>query len=69
MSRKHWTAILVVIGVGIVLQIPRHDGDVMEDHTRMPGGVASPTASSAVPVAAEPPGPYRTMVLEVTGMT
>lgn len=69
MSWKHWTAILAVIGVGIVLQIPRHDGDAIEDHMHTPGAAASPTESSAVPVAAEPSGPYRTMVLQVTGMT
>ncbi|MHB1168894.1 MAG: hypothetical protein ACYC28_06380 [Longimicrobiales bacterium] len=69
MSWKQWTAVLVVIGLGIVLQIPRHDGDTMDEHTHTPGGAASPTESSAVPVAPEPAGPYRTMVLEVTGMT
>ena len=69
MSWKHWTAVLVVIGVGIVLQIPRHGGDAMEDHMHVPDSAASPTESSAVPVEAEPAGPYRTMVVEVTGMT
>ena len=69
MSWKHWTAVLVVIGFGIVLQIPSHEGDTMEEHSHTPGGAASTTESNAVPIAAEPAGPYRTMVLEVTGMT
>lgn len=68
MSWKHWTAVLAVIGVGIVLQIPRHDAETMEEHSHAPGGAASTVESSTVPVA-EPAGPWRTMVLEVTGMT
>ncbi|MHB1169389.1 MAG: heavy-metal-associated domain-containing protein [Longimicrobiales bacterium] len=68
MSWKHWTAVLVVIGVGIVLQIPKDDGETMEEHALTPGGAASGVESSAVP-AAESAGPWRTMVLEVTGMT
>lgn len=69
MSWKHWTAVLVVIGLGIVLQIPRHDSETTDEHAHTPGDAASPTESSDVPVAAEPVGPWRTMVLEVTGMT
>ena len=68
MSWKHWTAVLVVIGVGIVLQIPKHDDETVDEHAHMPGGAASTAESSAVPVA-EPAGPWRTIVLEVTGMT
>jgi len=61
MSWKEWTAVGVVVGVGIVLQIPGGDemGTVQEAVSReeMPAGTA------------EPIGPYRTVALDVTGMT
>jgi hypothetical protein len=66
-SWKQWTAVLVVIGVGVVLQIPRHD-ETMDEHSHTPGGAASNVESSAVPIA-EPAGLWRTIVLEVKGMT
>lgn len=68
MSWKHWTAILAVIGVGIVLQIPRHD-PAMEEHQHSTVD-ARPDGSPAVPQTREQEdGPYRTVALEVTGMT
>ena len=60
MSWKHWAAVLVVIGIGIVLQIPRHEQEMVEHDA----GAAAHT-----PVEADPQGPYRTVALEVTGMT
>lgn len=71
MSWKHWTAVLAVIGFGIVLQIPRNDEPGLEEH---PHPAASATASGSdsaapAPEKAEPAGPYRTIALEVTGMT
>lgn len=62
MSWKHWVAIVLVIGLGIVLQIPRHD-PAMEEHQHTDRTTASATASD------DPAGPYRTVALEVTGMT
>lgn len=64
MSWKHWTAVVVVIGAGILLQIPRHDPMFIAagEHMR---GAAAPVSSRS----AEAVGPYRTVALEVTGMT
>jgi hypothetical protein len=52
-----------------VLQIPGDDQET-EEHEHPPieaTGVAP--ASSATPDGAEPAGPYRTIALDVTGMT
>lgn len=79
MSWKQWTAVVLVIGVGIVWQIPHREGAVEErgrgGDTAAPA-VESDAAKSAVAaendVAAESDvaaGPYRTIALEVTGMT
>lgn len=74
MSRKEWIAVVVVIGLGIVWQIPRHED-------AMPGGAGHDSHSPAAvksgageqlsepAAAAEPVDPYRTIALEVTGMT
>lgn len=74
MSRKEWIAVVVVVGLGIVWQIPRHD-DAMtagaEHQTHAPAAVQS-MEGEQVPepgAAAEPIGAYRTIILEVTGMT
>ena len=61
MSWKEWTAVGVVIGAGILLQIPGHDEMEMDPeamgHGEMPTDMAAAT------------GPYRTVALDVTGMT
>jgi len=59
MGRKQWLAVCVVIGGGILMQIPGHD-DTM-DH--------SSSDHAAMPTMAEPQGPFATVALEVTGMT
>lgn len=73
MSRKEWFAVIVVIGLGIVWQIPRHDDATTsgaEHHTHTPEAGAAKSEQLSEPAsAAEPAGPYRTIVLEVTGMT
>lgn len=61
MTRKHWTAVLVVIGLGIVSQIPGHE-EAMTEHRPL-------EERSALADAAAANGPYRTIALEVTGMT
>ena len=61
MSWKQWTAVAAVIGLGIVLQIPGHD-DLEMDHDG-PGAVDEMLQMSAEE------GPYRTVALDVTGMT
>jgi hypothetical protein len=61
MGWKQWSAVAVVIGGGILLQIPNHDemdmAGVGSEHSEMPASMA------------EAQGPYRTVALEVTGMT
>lgn len=73
MSWKHWTAVIVVIGFGIVWQIPRHDDtmtEAAEGHAHPAAGdVAAPDGATATPSQADTAGPYRTIALEVTGMT
>jgi len=60
MGWKQWLAVGVVIGGGILLQIPGHDAAPMDhrsdEHTLMPS-------------MAEPQGPFETVALNVTGMT
>lgn len=62
MSWKQWTAVVVVIGLGIVLQIPSHDGAMVQQE---------PSERTAAPAAASDASeaPYRTITLDVTGMT
>lgn len=71
MSWKHWTAVVLVIGLGIVAQIPRHQegaaGDAAHEHAST--GTMPPPNPSSANAASEPGGPYRTIALEVTGMT
>lgn len=61
MGWKQWSAVAVVIGGGILLQIPGHDAANM-DHAAMGHG-------DMPEEMAEAQGPYRTVALEVTGMT
>ena len=60
MGWKQWSAVAVMIGAGIVLQIPGHDEAEMD-----PGAMDH----DEVPVMAESQGPYTTVALDVTGMT
>lgn len=74
MSRKEWIAVVVVIGLGIVWQIPRHDGAMSTNGEPRAGSSAEAQAAegaepSARTAPAEVAGPYRTIALEVTGMT
>ena len=55
MGWKQWSAVAVVIGGGILLQIPGHD-EVGMDRGEML-------------VMAEPQGPYTTVALDVMGLT
>jgi hypothetical protein len=58
MSWKEWSAVLVVIGAGILLQVPRHDSMS-----------TAGTHSDGMHAPEEPMGVGKTVVLEVTGMT
>jgi hypothetical protein len=64
MSWRHWTVVLAVISLGIVLQIPRHSEESMSDHGH-PRAAGSPVSDAQSDLA----GPYRVVALEVTGMT
>jgi len=61
MTRKEWVAVAVVIGGGILFQIPRHDDAMINiegmNHSEMPAELA------------EVEGPYERVALDVTGMT
>ena len=62
MSKKEWAAVVLVILVGIILQIPGGmggQGDPIEERR----------ASATVDPATSDVGPYRTVHLDVTGMT
>ena len=61
MGWKQWSAVAVLIGGGILLQIPGHD-DAEMDHAAM--GVGEMPADMA-----EAQGAYKTVALDVTGMT
>lgn len=61
MSWKEWAAVGVVIGAGILLQIPGHD-ELEMDHEAMGDGEVPAEMAAAT-------GPYRTVALDVTGMT
>lgn len=66
MGWKQWTAVAVVIGGGILLQIPGHDDAEMAHGGMGPGGMEEGEMTAPM---AEVPGPYRTVALDVTGMT
>ncbi len=61
MSWKEWTAVTLVIGAGVLWQIPGHDE--MEMDTGVVGQDQMPAEMTHVT------GPYRTVALDVTGMT
>lgn len=65
MSWKQWTAVVAVIGFGIVAQIRAGDDDAMPEHTAS----STPDTAAPVPLEDEPRGPHRTIALEVAGMT
>ncbi len=60
MGWKQWSAVAVVIGGGILLQIPRHDA-VMDQGAMLRGDVPADMADTE--------GTIRTVALDVTGMT
>ncbi len=61
MTSKEWAAVAVVVGGGILLQIPGHDEMTMDPtavrHSEMPADMA------------EVVGPYEQVALDVTGLT
>lgn len=61
MGWRQWSLVAVVIGGGILLQIPGHDS--MEMPAR------GDEAHRAPPAMVEMPAPYTTVALQVTGMT
>ena len=61
MGWRQWSLVVVVIGGGILLQIPGHES--MEVPARSDEAHRAPSA------IAETPGPYTGAALAVTGMT
>ncbi len=60
MGWNQWSAVAVVIGGGILLQIPQHDA-VMDQGAMLRGDVPADMADVE--------GTLRTVALDVTGMT
>lgn len=60
MGWKQWSAVAVLIGGGILLQIPDHGADNQEGARERAGMPAHMAAAEA---------PYTTVALDVTGMT
>ena len=58
MGWKQWATVALVIGGGVVMQIPAHTGSAMDN-----GAMASETGPG------EESGPHTTVYLDVTGMT
>lgn len=63
MSHKEWTAAALVIGLGILLQIPGHDAVDMEGMNHAGGARMDATADPSLAAS------RRTVTLDVTGMT
>lgn len=61
MGWKQWSAVAVVIGGGILLQIPGHEDAAMDPGAMLRGAVPADMA--------EVEGTIRTVALDVTGMT
>ncbi len=61
MGWKRWSAVAVVIGGGILLQIPGHEDAVMDHGVILQGDVPADMADVV--------GTQRTVALDVTGMT
>jgi len=61
MGWKQWSAVAVVIGGGILLQIPPHDDAAMDRGATVQRDVRADMADVE--------GTFRTVALDVTGMT
>ena len=61
MGWKQWSAVAVVIGGGILLQIPGHEDMVMDPGATVQGDVTADRADVE--------GTVRTVALDVTGRT
>ena len=60
MGWKQWSLVAVLIGGGILLQIPGHEMDMEQETVEHAGLPAS---------MVDPQPPFQTVALEVTGMT
>ena len=78
MSKRAWLAVALVIGGGILLQIPswgsrmEHQAGDGHDHTQMESAMTSGAAAGVSTAGADVDAPLpgtRTVRLEVTGMT
>lgn len=69
MGWKQWTMVAVVIGGGILLQIPGHDDMGMADRGAVDRTGAGSMTDGLPEGMAEMPAAYTTVALDVTGMT
>ena len=69
MSKMHWALVVVVLGGGVLLQIPRHDPHAADghDHPELEAGTANRSDGGISPT--DIPGPGVTVKLAVSGMT
>ncbi|NNF37135.1 MAG: hypothetical protein HKN71_00590 [Gemmatimonadetes bacterium] len=69
MGWKQWTMVAVVIGGGILLQIPGHDDMDMADRSTVARTGAGSMTDALPEGMTDMPAPYTTVALDVTGMT
>ncbi|MFQ5537225.1 MAG: hypothetical protein ACE5GJ_07200 [Gemmatimonadota bacterium] len=70
MPRWQWVLAIVLIGGGIFLQILVAPSMDMEGGSEVMSEMSPPSGmNTAAGAEAEPRGPYRTVALDVTGMT
>lgn len=73
MSWKQWATVIAVIVLGILWQIPGHQDAETDsrEHAHTPSADSAAEPAQSAPAASEPEraGPYRTIALEVAGMT
>ncbi len=69
MSKTQWALVVVVLGAGILLQIPRHDHNAADghDHPELTLGGAGEGDGGISP--SDISGPGRIVELAVSGMT
>ena len=69
MSRTQWALVAVVLGAGVLLQIPRHDHHAEDGHDPPELAAGGTLESDGGISPSDIPGPGTTVELAVSGMT
>lgn len=69
MSKTQWGLVVVVLGTGVLLQIPRHDHHAADGHDHPELTLGGTNESDGGISASDIPGPGVTVELAVSGMT